>query len=399
MMKDKIKNTLISLCSYKSIQDFNYDICEPLSLATELMNYYPIYGSDAQLLSQSKLKKYLDRNGWKTYLDYFTYSDIKDEKYVKKPWRYHNFYSDYKSKKRVNLYAIFDSGKPGNTILLNGHIDVDIIDFDVKKNTVFIKGSRLYGRGASDMIVGLCLYTFVSNILKDINWGGRIIFTSVVDEEIGGNGSIRCRQWLRSHNLVDSGTQCFIGEPSNNKMCNATFGMLPFKLTIYNTINHMNAQCGPSTINILYEIINKLENKLRKHKGFNYNIGLINGGVDASLPIPKLTTHGSFTLPHNLRVDEMKLIFNKICNSYKYELEYNDLQIEPYLNNHGINDEIEIFRSACDASIFSSFDFPIFIWGPGKLEQAHSKNEYIDFSDIIEFCNVFFPHIEKLMKI
>lgn len=394
-MKDKINNIL----SHKSIQSFNYDVCESLFLATELMDFYPIYGSDAQLSSQIKLKKYLDNNGWKTYLDYFTYSDIKNEKYIKKPWRYHDYYNDYKNRDRVNLYAILDSGKPGNTILLNGHIDIDIIDFDVKKNAVFIDEFKLYGRGASDMIVGLCLYTFVGNILKDTNWRGKIIFTSVVDEEIGGNGSIRCSQWLRSHKLVDTSTQCFIGEPSSNKMCTATFGMLPFQLTIYNTVTHMNAQYEPDAIKILYEIINKLEQELKHYKHFNYNIGLINGGVDASLPIPNLTIHGSFTLPHNLLINEMKLVFNKICNSYKHKLEYNDLQIDPYLNNNGIKDETEIFRSACDASVFSTFGFPIFIWGPGKLEQAHSKNEYIDFFDIIDFCNVFFPHIEKLMKI
>lgn len=391
--------SLLNSISVNPLYSKNYaEIKDILYLALSIMAKHPIYGQKAQEDSQYLLKEYLEKNGWQTYLDDFQYQDIECEILTKKPWLYNKYYNNYRDLKRTNLYAVLDSNIPGNTIILNGHIDVDILDYNNQANNIDVKNGKIYGRGAADMLLGLCTFATIKSYLKHHTWKGKIIFSSVVDEEIGGNGTVRFCQWLQYNaQLLSEKNICFIGEPTSNICCSATMGMLPFKVNITGVVSHMNAQEQPNVVDLFRKIITEVQELVLQYD-CKLNIGKINGGYDPSLPIPDLTVEGVISLSPQLSLIKVKSMLSEICQRYGIKnIEYHDLQIEPYFNQSYLFKETNLFESACDASIFSYYDIPTIIWGPGNLSQAHSENEYIIIKDLIDFKCDFFKYILNIL--
>ena len=387
--------SFLNSISINPVYSKNYaDIEDILFLALSIMAKHPIYGQKTQEDSQLLLKEYLEENGWQTYLDDFKYQDIEYEVLTKRPWLYNEYYNDYRTLKRTNLYAVLDSKVPGDTIILNGHIDVDILNYNNHVNNIDVTNDRIYGRGSADMLLGLCTFATINSYLKHHAWKGKIIFSSVVDEEIGGNGTVRFCQWLKYNaHLLSEKNICFIGEPTSNICCSATLGMLPFKFNITGVISHINTQEQPNVIDLFREVISEIQNMVMQYD-CKLNIGKINGGYDPSLPIPNLTVEGIISLSPQLSLTKAKSMLHEICQRHGIKnIEYHDLQIEPYFNQSDSYKEIKLFESACDASIFSYYGIPTVVWGPGNLSQAHSEKEYIVINDLIDFRYDFFKYI------
>lgn len=86
-----------------------------------------------------------------------------------------------------NIVSVIDSGKPGITVLLNGHLDTVPVCSGWETNP-FIpteKDDSIYGLGAVDMKSGSAILMQIADYLnthKDL-WCGRVILTLVTDEE------------------------------------------------------------------------------------------------------------------------------------------------------------------------------------------------------------------------
>lgn len=93
---------------------------------------------------------------------------------------------------RENVVGEWDFGKDGPTVILNSHMDtVGITDMEISPFDPVLRDGRIYGRGASDSKGNLAMgLTAVGALLENgAGLHGRIIFTSVVDEECGGAGA------------------------------------------------------------------------------------------------------------------------------------------------------------------------------------------------------------------
>lgn len=378
------------------MQVFDIAYSHALKLTMEIINLYPVYDSKHQKEAQEVLGEYLKLNGWNVFYDDFYYSQIKDFDFVRKPWDYDNYYDNYQSVVKHNLYAVLDSGLEGPTILLNGHIDVDIIDKSNKmksyRRSSVTEEGYLLGRGSTDMLFGLCSLAVVKNFLAGKKWKGKIIFTSVVDEEIGGNGSIRACQWLKERGYFNdiSNTCCIIAEPTNNLMCNQSMGFLPFNICIRSDSVHMNAQSKANPIERLVSIINQIDSAKKRYTGLNFNIGWLTGGEDPSLPISNLEIRGVIAMTPETTLDDIKCLMTGICEDC--EIVFPNLQIEPYrINDSSFKSYDYLFQSACDAPVFGRYQIPTIIWGPGSLCQAHTHDEFINLNEckdyIRDLCN------------
>ena len=52
------------------------------------------------------------------------------------------------------------------------------------------------------------------------------------------------------------------------------------------------------------------------------------------------------------------------------------------VKKHGVHEQIIGLPYGCDASKLAKWGIPVFVFGPGSIEQAHTKEEYIEINQI-----------------
>lgn len=184
----------------------------------------------------------------------------------------------------------------GQSLILNGHIDVVPVGADVLWThppfTPFQDGDKLYGRGSADMKAGLVACVTAMNALKDLGYepAAEVILQSVVEEECTGNGALAC--------LVEGYTAdaALIPEPLNG-ILNAQMGVMWLSLEVLGIPVHAAyAHEGTDAIrytHYLIDALRELETKWNepsnRHPAFaefdhpvNFNLGKIEGGEWAS---------------------------------------------------------------------------------------------------------------------
>ena len=103
---------------------------------------------------------------------------------------------DYKD--RPNVVGIYKGAGQGRSLLFNGHVDViPAGPQDAWEHPPWageIEGTRLYGRGASDMKSGLAAMTMAIETLINlkIRLKGDVLLEYTMDEEATGNGTLAC---------------------------------------------------------------------------------------------------------------------------------------------------------------------------------------------------------------
>ena len=119
-----------------------------------------------------------------------------------------------------NLLAVFDTGRPGRHLVLNGHIDVFPPGRDERWRhggpwSGTIDNGRLYGRGTADMKCGTIASFATYALLHEHRdrLAGRLTLTAVSDEETGGEWGTG---YLFEHHREEvAGDCCLNGEPSS----------------------------------------------------------------------------------------------------------------------------------------------------------------------------------------
>ena len=313
---------------------------------------------------------------------------------------------------RCNVIAILDSGCPGKTLLLNGHMDTvepnDMEDAFVPR----IIDGMLYGRGSSDMkgplasMIEALLVLKTTGLLKK----GKVIFTGVLDEEHNSIGTV---------DLVESGLKAdaaIVGEPTSLEIQTAHRGLEWFKFHFIGRTVHGGAQReGINAIAKAVNFINKMEKDLipvvmaKKHpllKEATVNYGVIHGGTQLS------TVAGTCDLYVDRRFlpyetyEEVIKEFNDILS--ELELEDSEFKCEMSVTEESKMKEgyvhlpMEIskehilvhlckesakvvlerepdfgfFPAWTDGGLLSGYgNIPTLIFGPGIVECCHSKDE------------------------
>ncbi len=102
--------------------------------------------------------------------------------------RYSYFPEDAEKKERPSVWTVFDTGRPGKTMMLIGHIDTVGVNRDRWNTDPFTpveKDGVVYGRGSMDMKGGdACILDTVEHFVKNSDEiCGRILICFVSDEE------------------------------------------------------------------------------------------------------------------------------------------------------------------------------------------------------------------------
>ncbi|HWI49199.1 MAG TPA: M20 family metallopeptidase [Rummeliibacillus sp.] len=141
---------------------------------------------------------------------------------------------------RPNVIGVIDSGKPGKTLLFEGHTDVvtegNSEAWTYDPFSAQIVDGRMYGRGTNDTKGNLaCMITAVQSLLIDKEeFIGKIILCIPVDEE----GLMLGIKHFIKQGWADSVDGAIICEPEENNICIAQRGAIRLQVDIYGKMAH-----------------------------------------------------------------------------------------------------------------------------------------------------------------
>lgn len=329
-----------------------------------------------------------------------------------------------------NVVAVMKgSGSGGNSIILNGHIDVvpegEENQWNEPPYSGVVKEGKIYGRGTTDMKGGNIALLLAMEAIQQcgVILKGDVIFQSVIEEESGGAGSLATI--LRNYHA----DAVLIPEPTNMKIFPKQQGSLWFRLKIHGRSAHGGTRYeGVSAIEksvIVMEHVKELEtmrnSKIKDPLYRNIpiplpiNIGKIAGGNWPSSVPDLVTLEGRIGVGPDETVEAVKAeLANKLVSLQKEDiwfienpvelewfgarwlpgsipLDHSFLQIlsNNYLNVTKEKPIVEASPWGTDGGLFTNLaNIPTVVFGPGVTEVAHYPNEYIEIKKMIQAAKI-----------
>lgn len=192
---------------------------------------------------------------------------------------------------RPNVIAMVGDPASGPVIAMNGHLDVvPVSDASSWRTDPFVgtlneDGTRLYGRGASDMKSSVGVMLTMLELFRDAELSGALQAHIVSDEEIGGvYGTLHVLAEIEAGRLPRP-DYVFIGEGSELKVRNAERGGIAINVTFLGRASHTAAArvTGINAIQKAAKGVLALEEHLEQfHPSIGHpviSVNMISGGV------------------------------------------------------------------------------------------------------------------------
>jgi acetylornithine deacetylase len=332
---------------------------------------------------------------------------------------------NYKSPDRWNLAASFAAGAKGRSLIFDGHIDTmppgDLSLWSENPWNATVRNGRVYGLGACDMKAGLTASALAVKCLYDagLDIPGPVTILSVVDEEGGGNGTLAA---MLSGHRADAAVVC---EPSDGTLTVAHMGFIFFSVEVSGAALHSGSKWnGVNAIEkafVLIEALGELERRwlmTRKHPLLpppTLNIGVISGGTAGST-VPdrcvfKFCLHYHPAMGHDLTVREVTDAITIRAEGDEW-LRSHPPKIEIYQAGGAFEMDAghEFVKTALrcagavkgtapalygspagnDARLLRNIgDMPTVVMGPGRMEQCHSIDEYVEVKDFLAYIEIY----------
>ena len=196
-----------------------------------------------------------------------------------------------KDPKRPNVIATVGEVGSGPLVTMNGHLDtVPISDPDSWRTDPFEgvvndEGTRIYGRGASDMKSSVGVMMVMLELFRDADLTGALQAHIVSDEEVGAEfGTLHVLEEIEQGTLPRP-DYVFIGEGSEMKVRNAERGGLAINVTFLGRASHTAAArvTGINAIAKAAKGVLALEEHLEQfHPSIGHpviSVNMIEGGV------------------------------------------------------------------------------------------------------------------------
>lgn len=288
-----------------------------------------------------------------------------------------------------------------NSLLLNGHSDTAIVDFMDNPFSGAYDDDFVYGRGTADMKAGLAAMMIALRTFKrHFQPSTDVYFLASTHEETG--------ECPASKELIKSlpVRYCIVGEPTNLQLEITNKGLYFFKLISIGKSAHLSVpQRGINAIDNLIYAINALGDtyfRQRTEETGGQSLFIlcnIKGGTEgipdyAEALYNRRTVRGdSFANDRRNIEDTLQKLKANIPNlairvehhtGYEKELEPMDAPADPQFVRifHAIlsqkfDSQIIHCQGWTEGSIFRAHGIDTVIFGPGKVEDAHTPNERI----------------------
>jgi acetylornithine deacetylase len=333
---------------------------------------------------------------------------------------------------RPNVLATFGATRPGQVLVLNGHLDTkppgDLAAWETPPFEPVVRDGVLTGLGAADMKGAVAAITYAAGAVAAAGVKGtlRVVFTA--DEEAGGAFGSR---WLAEQGLLE-GDACVIAEPSGvrrewESIRLVSRGVAIFRVSVRGTQMHSSLADELESVNATLEMASLMlrmsaaaPTMLRysphalTEGGPTFNIGLL---VRSGVGYGVYPGHAEFlcdvrALP-GMTAEEIEADVRAFIRTV--EAEDPDLQTEFEMLNwtppaeieaaHAIVEALQeaaetvlgappplgVFPGGTDAPYFSGVagipTVPAF--GPGLLPCAHAPNESIAVASIVQAARIY----------
>jgi len=334
------------------------------------------------------------------------------------------------SESRPNIIGIYPGTGFGNSLILNGHIDVvspEPVEAWEKGGpwSGHIEENRLYGRGSADMKSGLVANFFALKVLLELGLKprGKIILESVIEEEAGGSGGTLACFLGRYH--ADA---MIIPEPMDLRIVTAHPGINYFRVKAYGKTAHAGqSHMGVNAIGKLVKIYERLieldqERARRNRNEFfekssgrscNLNIGTFRAGdwVSTVAGLAQLEGRISY-LPEETEESMKKEVEQAVAETASRDewlrehppvVEWFGWCAKPWVQNPdiplirqfkktasevlSITPQVAASHAGLDTRFGPFFNTPSFVFGPtGGL--LHCSNEYVEIDSVMKTIKV-----------
>lgn len=315
---------------------------------------------------------------------------------------------------RTNLIATLDSGKPGRTLIFNGHLDVvPAMDPSLWRHPPYeavIDGGFLHGRGSADMKGAIAAAIEAARALRDPGFSGRFVLQLVADEEVfGPMGTLT----LRDRGLL-TGDAAIVGEPTSLRVGIAQRGLFWTRVTTHGEAAHGSIpDHGLSAVEAMARVVLALRSLKfeRSHPVLgtpSINVGRIQGGAKINIvPAVCEIEVDERVLPGDDRsalLGEITEIVERAASPAEATIDvinYADgyditarseivkLALEAHEAVRGHVTDTTGMMGATDAAILNGAGVPAIVFGPGSLAVAHGTSENVPIAELADAAAMY----------
>lgn len=320
---------------------------------------------------------------------------------------------------RPNVRAVKRGTGGGRTLLLNTHLDVvppssgHVDPFEAR-----LERGLIYGRGACDAKGQATTIWLLFRLLDElgIRPAGDLIAHLVIEEEIGGNGTVAM---ARRGERADA---CIVLEPTEFRILPQVRGAVWFEATVFGQAGHSGRPGG--TVSALLKAIEVIrifteyhDRILAESRGkfplfdqfenpMPLTIGQLEAGNWPAQAPQRAVLKGVLgLLPDRTKEQVMEELRAAVVNGgdewlaehFEIEFTYRHdanviepdhplvLALQEAVRVVGRPGEVSAMTASCDAWVYNNqLHIPTVVFGPGSLGVAHSDQEHIAVRDMLE---------------
>lgn len=330
---------------------------------------------------------------------------------------------------RPNVIAIARGNAPGPTLLYHGHLDVvpagELSFWHFKPYDGVICNGKLYGRGAADMKGGLAAMASAAMQLKKDNvpLRGNLVLAFTVDEEVTNLGT---KKLIAERFRAD---WAIVGEPTNLEIALGHRGVVALRIQLTGRASHAaQSEKGINAIDKALNLMNELQRfkktiSMRCHPLLgcsSLNVTTIRGGTKVNI-IPDTC---ELMIDRRLIPGETKESVEAEITTVLSMLGAADPEFQAVLTtttycppgaiaaDHPLVEALSTaaydvigawpsrkgFEATCEASLLmQELGIPTVIFGPGRIDQAHNADEYVETAQIGIAAEVYYRLALRLL--
>jgi succinyl-diaminopimelate desuccinylase len=309
---------------------------------------------------------------------------------------------------RANVTASIGDDRPDTpTLLFGSHLDVVPASPDRWKTNPFEpveKDGKVFGRGAVDMLGGLCAAAAAMADMKNEPIKGRVLLAATAGEETDSSGVKRFVQKYRPK--IQNPIGILITEPTDLNMMRAHRGILWLNVrTFGKTVHGSMPEKGINAVLKMNALLNRLQEWTIPHTPHpllgesSVSPNRISGGTATNIVPDECCLEIDIrTLPSQHHEDIIQSL-QDLCD----EIRQNDPDFKAQISTIRTVGALEtpadspFLKAVCDiAGIeqtnaagfttdgphFKELDTPVLIFGPGDGSLCHKPDEYIEITEM-----------------
>jgi len=318
---------------------------------------------------------------------------------------------------RSSVAARLPGAGGGRSLHLSGHIDVVPVErpelWQGDPWRVRVADGRVWGRGAGDMKGGLAAYLVAAAAVAEVCGGrrrGELLFSSVIEEECGGNG-----MWsvLRAGYRGDA---VLIGESTALRLGYAATGVVWARISARGQAGHSMLGGGEGPFDHLCRAVaalRRVEAEINepvadpifaavRERPYGMTVGRIEGGVWTASTPHELAAHIRFGFGRDLEPGEVQRRLRDAVAAAAPEVAIDFEGFRARAHSHPLSGPLVDAVSAAHSSVLGSAPDPVAMTGTndGRYVEApclcygpaagnlHGTDEWVDLETLVEAAAV-----------